>query len=153
MARPPATATRLAAAGAGYIEAARYLAEHAARDDGMEHWPAAFVNIGFACELGLKAAILQLGGSEGDLHAVGHDLVRALLEARQRGLDAQHPAFDQLVDTLGPPFSNMHLRYLLGDEVDLLPLPDAFAIARELYVRCGRVVEPNFAAPVVLTLI
>ena len=153
MGRPQATATRLAAAGAGYIEAARHLTNHAASDGGMEHWPAAFVNIGFACELGLKSAILHLGGSEGDLHAVGHDLVRALFVARQRGLDAQHEAFDRLVHTLGPPFSNMHLRYLLGDEVDLLPLPAAFAIACELYVRCGRVVAPDFAAPFVLSLI
>ena len=86
-------------------------------------WPPFFVNIGYAFELSLKAYVLQHGGTE-ELcrNAIRHDLSRAIVESRSRGLAQPSDDVYALLSKIGPYHRDHSFRYMTP--IDETALPD-----------------------------
>jgi hypothetical protein len=96
-------AKRLLTGAVGFVCAAEATHErHLANPREPEHWPAISVLVCYTFELSLKAFLASRGMSAVKVRAAGHDLTRALAEARTLGYLPPHPAIAEIVDLLSP---------------------------------------------------
>ena len=84
--------------------------------------------IGLGLELCLKAAFVAHGGDE-DVrflrNEIGHDLVRALDLAEDRGFSSEAPHLREIVQHLRDPYIAHYFRY---DRPEAFPLPDIIQV-------------------------
>ena len=84
-----------------------------------------FYLICLALELYLKAAYVFHGGASDNasLKAIGHDLVKALDNAEERGFVSNAPHLREIVGLLTPPYKDQVFRYSRPDQVYLPEVP------------------------------
>ena len=136
--KPAPNARHLLAGSHGFFSAAEALINA----PGIFHAPAFYVNLGFAIELSLKGYILARGGTDRELHDLGHDLLAAFKKAVT---DGYQPPFDHVrvaVEKLSPIHKNHSIRYLLGGDVTV---PDAHGTLNIVRVHLASIISQALA--------
>lgn len=78
--------------------------------------------VGLGLELILKAAYIASGGGEDDEHLrrkIGHDLIKALEQAREIGFESKSEHLEDMVGYMNEPYKHHYLRYGRPDGIYL----------------------------------
>ncbi|QIG54879.1 hypothetical protein G6N82_12590 [Altererythrobacter sp. BO-6] len=83
--------------------------------------------LGLGIELLVKAAYVASGGESDDKHlrnAIGHDLQKALEQARSVGFETNAPRLNGIVGSLSEPYKQHFFRYAKPTEMGLPIVPE-----------------------------
>ena len=107
------------AAARGFLEACRGLVL-IAEPKPMNHWPAFYLNLGYALELASKAVLSSKGVSNAELKRIEHDLEKLTKLIEAYGISIDDSA-KKVIMMLNPDFRGQRLRYLFGSDNFRLP--------------------------------
>jgi len=112
--------TKLWLSGAvGFIETA-YSIIYISKTKAVFHWPAFYVNLGYAYELSLKGFLANNGWNDEKLRKeIGHDLQKALSESRTSGFVPHSIDVSEAIDVIGPLHKSQSARYLTGEALQV----------------------------------
>lgn len=107
-------------AAIGFIDASKGIL-WIERQKHILHWPALYLNLGYALEISSKAFLLERGyHNDYLLKEVGHDLDIVIIQVERCGVHLDS-GLKEIVSLLNPHFKRQALRYLEGDDQFNLP--------------------------------
>jgi hypothetical protein len=131
--------------GASHASSARVLDEKGGAEDFNGIYSAsAYLLIGYAVELSLKAAFIQLGGTVRQArNDIGHSLKGAFAEAGAKGFTSRVADFPFLIEHFEEPHKTHFFRYMTGREG--IEVPYLSAVFGPLEAHLEQVVELLYA--------
>ncbi len=133
---------RLISAALAHLRAAELLHED---DPKGLAWPVCYVEIGLALELGLKGFLRAGGGTAGEQRKLGHNLKRLWRRVQTGGYTPSSPHAATLIEDLAKTYQDMTLRYIEGEELNLMRLQDVIQVCRAFLLELLGLAFPRVA--------